>query len=73
MRRFGEAIGAPDDPAAKVTELAALAGPTRLRDLGVPEEDLPRLGATAAGRAGNKANPRPATAEEVTELLRSVW
>ncbi|HET9673804.1 MAG TPA: iron-containing alcohol dehydrogenase [Gaiellaceae bacterium] len=73
VRRFGEAIGAPDDPAAKVTELAALAGPTRLRDLGVPEEDLPRLGATAAARGGNQANPRPATPEEVTELLRSVW
>ena len=73
VRRFGEAIGAPDDPAAKVTELAGLSGPTRLRDLGVPEDELAELGATAAGRAGNQANPRPATPEEVTELYRSVW
>ena len=73
VRRFGEAIGAPDDPAAKVTELAALSGPTRLRDLGVPEDELPQLGATAAARAGNQANPRPATPDEVTELYRAVW
>jgi alcohol dehydrogenase class IV len=39
----------------------------------VPENELAELGATAAGRAGNRANPRPATPEEVTELYRSVW
>ena len=73
VRRFGEAIGAPDDPAAKVTELAGLSGPTRLRELGVPEDELQALGAKAAARAGNQANPRPATPDEVAELYRSVW
>ncbi len=73
VRRFGEAIGAPDDPACRVTELAALSGPTRLRELGVPEDDLPRLAETAAGRMGNQQNPRPASPAEVEELLRSVW
>ena len=73
VRRFGEAIGAPDDPAADVERLAGLSGPTRLRTLGVPEEDLSALAETAAGRAGNKANPRPASAEEIEQLLRSVW
>ena len=73
VRRFGDAIGAPEDPAARVTELAGLAGPTRLRELAVPEADLERLGEAAAGRAGNRANPRPASPAEVTELLRSVW
>jgi maleylacetate reductase len=56
-----------------VEELAALDGVTRLRDLGVPEADLPELAAAAADRAGNRANPRPATAPEIEELLRSVW
>ncbi|MEP6812649.1 MAG: iron-containing alcohol dehydrogenase [Actinomycetota bacterium] len=56
-----------------VEELAALGGITRLRDLGVPEADLPELADAAAGRAGNRANPRPATAPEIEELLRSVW
>lgn len=73
VRRFGEAIGAPGDPAARVEELAGLGVPTRLRELGVPEEDLEELGAAAAARAGNQANPRPATEEEAADLLRSVW
>jgi maleylacetate reductase len=72
VRRFGEALGT-DDAASKVEELAALAGPTRLRELGVPEEDLAELAAVAAERPGNAANPRPATAAEIEELLRSVW
>ncbi len=73
VARFGEAIGAPEAPADKVVELAALSGPTRLRDLGVPEDDLPQLAAKAAARPGNQANPRPATRDEVEGLLRSVW
>ena len=72
VRGFGEAIGAPDDPAARVEQLSALAGPTRLSQLGVPERDLPALAAAAAGRAGNLANPRPASPEEIEKLLRSV-
>ena len=71
--RFGEAIGAPDDPATGVEELAALAGPTRLSELGVPEGDLPALAADAAGRGGNLANPKPASPDEIEELLRSVF
>ncbi len=73
VRRFGEAIGAPDDPAARVEELAALAGSTRLSELGVPEGDLPALAASAAGRGGNLANPRAATPEEIEQLLHSVF
>ena len=71
LRRFGEAVGG--DPVARVEELAALGGPTRLRDLGVPEEDLRELAEAAAHRAGNQANPYPATPAEIEQLLRSVW
>jgi maleylacetate reductase len=71
LRRFGEAVGG--DPVARVTELAALGGTTRLRDLGVPEGDLPELATAAAQRAGNQANPQPATPAEIEQLLRSVW
>jgi maleylacetate reductase len=56
-----------------VEQLAALGGPTRLHDLGVPREDLPDLAEAAAGRAGNQANPRPATPAEIEELLESVF
>jgi len=67
VARFREAVG------RDVTELAALGGPTRLRDLGVPEDDLQELAAAAAGRPGNRANPRPATPDEIEALLRSVY
>jgi maleylacetate reductase len=67
VRAFRAAVG------RDVSGLAALGGPTRLRDLGVPEQDLPELAAAAAGRPGNRANPRPATPQEIEELLRSVY
>jgi maleylacetate reductase len=67
VQRFHEAVG------ARVVDLAALGGTTRLRDLGVPEADLPGLAETAAGRPGNKANPRPATPAEIEALLRGVY
>jgi maleylacetate reductase len=73
VSRFGEAIGAADDPAAKVEELAGLGGFGRLRDFGVPEGDLDELAEAAASRAGNQANPRPATAGEIAALLRSIY
>jgi maleylacetate reductase len=73
VARFGEAVGASDDPAARVEELAALAGPTRLRELGVPESDLPELAREAAQRGGNRANPKPATPDEIELLLREVF
>jgi maleylacetate reductase len=56
-----------------VERLAALGGPTRLHELGVPREDLPELADAAAGRNGNQANPRPATPAEILELLASVY
>ena len=73
VRRFGEAIGAPDDPAGRVEALASLVGPTRLRGLGVPEGDLPAIAADAAQRGGNRANPKPATPQEIERLFREVF
>jgi maleylacetate reductase len=66
VHRFAQIV--PD-----VERLAALGGPTRLRELGVPRDDLPELAEAAAGRPGNKANPQPATAAEILELLESVY
>ncbi|HET9213220.1 MAG TPA: iron-containing alcohol dehydrogenase [Gaiellaceae bacterium] len=73
IARFGEAVGAEGSADARVEELARLAGFERLRDLGVPEPELPLVAAAAAERAGAKANPRQASAAEIAELLRSVW
>jgi maleylacetate reductase len=70
--RFGEAL-ARDDAAARIEDLARLGGFERLRDFGVPERDLAEIAAATVERAGAKANPRPASAAEVEELLRSIW
>jgi alcohol dehydrogenase class IV len=72
IARFGEAMST-DDPVGRVEELAGLGGFGRLRDLGVPEDELGEVAEAAAARAGAKANPRPATAAEIEELLRSIW
>jgi maleylacetate reductase len=60
-------------PVEKAEELARLAGFERLRDLGVPEADLDELAEAIAVRPGARANPRPASAAEIAELLRSIW
>jgi maleylacetate reductase len=73
VRRFGDAVGAPEGPAGRVEVLTALAGPTRLSELGVPAEDLRAVAADAAQRGGNRANPKPATPEEIEQLLREVF
>jgi len=59
--------------AERAQELAHLGGFTTLSALGVPEQDLPELAATAAGRAGAQANPRPASADDVLALLTSAF
>jgi len=71
IERFGDAIGG--DAVEKTRELALLGGFERLRDFGVPEEDLPEVAAAAAERGGNKANPRPATPEEILRLFRAIY
>jgi alcohol dehydrogenase class IV len=72
IARFGEALGAPDPP-ARVEELSRASGFERLRDLGVPQDELDEVAEATSGRAGAKNNPRPATPAEIAELLRSIW
>jgi maleylacetate reductase len=62
-----------DDAPARIEELAALGGFGRLRDLGVPEAGLGELGELIAARPGARVNPRPASADDVTELLKTAW
>ena len=72
IARFGEALGT-ERPAERTQELARLAGYERLRDLGVPEDELDEVAEATAVRAGAKANPRPATPAEIAGLLREIW
>jgi alcohol dehydrogenase len=72
IARLGEAMGR-GDAIARVTELGALAGPSRLRDYGVPREDLESLSVAIAERPPAKANPRPAPPQAIRELLEEIW
>jgi maleylacetate reductase len=72
VARLATALSTDDAP-ARIEELAALGGFGRLRDLGVPEDELGEVAAAIVARAGAQANPRAATADEVQGLLRSVW
>lgn len=67
VRRFREEVG------VDVEELARLGGFERLRDFGIPEEDLADVAAATVERAGAKANPRPATAADVEQLLHNIY
>jgi alcohol dehydrogenase class IV len=71
IARFGGAIGG--EPVARTRELALLGSFHNLREFGVPADELASLAEAVVGRAGNAANPHTATADEVHELLRSIW
>nr|WP_204331373.1 maleylacetate reductase [Geodermatophilus sabuli] len=70
------ALGGTPDPARALWELAGrLGAPRSLRELGMAEEDVPRMAALAASGAGGDSyrNPRPVTAAGVDLLLRAAW
>lgn len=69
---LGHALGTVD-PIGRVDELARLVGFERLRDLGVPEDELDGVAAATAARPAALANPRSASPAEIAEVLRSVW
>lgn len=59
---------------AAVNQLAVDCGmPTRLRDVGVPEEALPELAAISLVEPAIFNNPRVATEEELLEILQQIW
>ena len=72
IARLAEAMGTKD-VAARAEELAAIALDTRLRDYDVPRDDLGELSAATAERGAAKANPRPASPDEIRDLFESVW
>lgn len=69
---LGEALET-DDVASRIEELARLGGFERLRDFGVPEQDIHALGQAIAERPGARANPRPVTPADAERLVRSIW
>jgi maleylacetate reductase len=72
IARLADAL-AVTDAAARVEELARLGGFEGLAVLGVPEGDLPAVAEAAVVRPGARANPRPATPEDVLLILRKMY
>jgi maleylacetate reductase len=72
VERLATALGAEDAP-SRIAELASLGDFGRLRDLGVPADGLEELAELIAARPGTRSNPRPASVEEIAELLEAVW
>ncbi|HYD69164.1 iron-containing alcohol dehydrogenase [Azospirillum sp.] len=73
---IAEALGGPGRPAAEVVRglIAALGLPTRLSDLGVAAETLPRVAESALGNAFVKANLRPVTTvDDAMAILRAAF
>jgi len=67
----GEALG--EDPISVAAELAARAGATRLRELGVGQELLGECAERAAERPQLEATPPPADRSEVLALYETAW
>ena len=72
-RGLGSALGGAAGAAARCEELAALVGVGRLRDHGVPREELAEVAAAVAVRPAALANPRPVDAAAVVAMLEEVW
>lgn len=74
LARVAAALEAPDAAGAVASLVAGLGLPTRLRDVGVPEAELPAAAEEALGSAAVRANPKPVTRpEQVLSILRAAW
>jgi maleylacetate reductase len=71
IARFEAAIGG--DAVERTRALARLGGFERLRDFGIPADELASVAAAAAVRPGNQANPHPASPAEIRAMYESIW
>jgi maleylacetate reductase len=62
-----------DDAPSRVEQLARLGRFERLRDLGIPDDELHEVAVQVSERPAARSNPRPASVEEIEVLLRSIW
>jgi maleylacetate reductase len=72
LAALSRALGGTDDPALAPWERAGrLGAPWSLAELGMKEQDIPRIAELAV--ANPYANPRPVTRDGVEALLRAAW
>ena len=73
---LSRALGGAPDPARALWELAGrLGAPRPLAELGMAEQDIPRIAdlAVAGGAGSSYRNPRPVTRDGVEALLHAAW
>jgi maleylacetate reductase len=69
---LSRALDGAADPACELWDLARrLGAPQSLQELGMAEDDIPRIAALVVARP--YANPRPVTREAVEAILRACW
>jgi maleylacetate reductase len=74
LRRLGEAIGAPDDPAGAVSALVTRIGlPTQLGDCGVTLDDLDAVARLSQSNHNVKNNPRPVSEDDARAILSAAY
>lgn len=74
LARIGAVLGEATDPAGAARRLVERLGlPTRLRDVGVEEDDLDVVARLAPSSPSVRANPRPVGERDARAILASVW
>ncbi|MGM9474496.1 maleylacetate reductase [Pseudarthrobacter sp. YS3] len=69
---LSRALGGAADPAERLWEIAGeLDAPRSLADLGMREEDIPRIAEEVTSRS--YGNPRPITYDDVVGILNAAW
>jgi maleylacetate reductase len=72
MRRIGEALGDPDDPAGAVDRLLQRIGlPTRLSECGVTDEDVDAVVRLSQSSYSVQSNPRPVSEDDARSILEA--
>ena len=74
VRRLGEAIGSPDDPAGAIADLVARLGlPSGLGECGVTLEDIDAVARMSQGNRGIQGNPRPVSEDDARAILAAAF
>ena len=74
LRRLGEAIGNPDDPAGALAALIERLGlPSALGDCGVTLEDIDAIARMSQSNHNVKGNPKPVSEDDARSILAAAF
>jgi maleylacetate reductase len=74
LRRLGEALGQPNDPAGAIAGLIERLGlPTQLGECGVTLDDLDAVARASQGNGSVQTNPRPVSENDARAILAAAY